>query len=183
MKFFSWKAATDRIKKMKRTDWLIVLLAGVLILIAAMPVKDSAAEQEEQPAGEEETTEETAAAAGDYRSGLESEMEELLSEMAGVGQVKVMLTLKNDGEKVLDKDISTDDDNYDSSTVVYQYANEEGPYITSTAFPEVEGVVVVAEGGDDAVVCTNILNAVMSLFSVEAHKITIVKMSVSEGVN
>jgi stage III sporulation protein AG len=66
--------------------------------------------------------------------------------MEGVGKVKVMITLKDDGERV-------------------------------------EGVLVVAEGGGNASVCADILSAVQSLFSLEAHKITIVKMSVSEGAN
>lgn len=186
MKSFSWKTILRKIKNLKRSDWLIVLLFGVLILIIAMPTKNSKQEQSKQLSDKEEkTAEETepVVTQEEYCKNLETELEELLSTMSGAGQVKVMITLKNDGEKVLDKNISTDEDSYVSSTVVYQYADEEGPYITSSILPEVEGVVVVAEGGDDAVVCTNILNAVMSLFPVEAHKITIVKMSVSEGAN
>ena len=37
--------------------------------------------------------------------------------------------------------------------------------------PEVEGVVVIADGGDNAVVAQNITEAVQALFGVEAHKI------------
>ena len=46
--------------------------------------------------------------------------------------------------------------------------------------PQVEGVLVVAEGGDNSLVKQNILQSVMSLFPLEAHKITIVKMSIQE---
>jgi stage III sporulation protein AG len=44
----------------------------------------------------------------------------------------------------------------------------------------VEGVVVVAEGGDSPGVEEQIREVVMSLFSVEAHKVIVVKMSGQE---
>ena len=83
----------------------------------------------------------------------------------------------------MDKDISQKEGSTDSNTVVYRYADEEGPYVVQSTYPQVEGVVIVAEGGDNAIVCTNISEAVKSLFPIEAHKITIVKMSVAEGSN
>ena len=42
-----------------------------------------------------------------------------------------------------------------------------------------EGVLVVAEGGDDPRVISDISDTVMALFRVEAHKIKVVKMSSS----
>ncbi len=41
--------------------------------------------------------------------------------------------------------------------------------------PRVEGVVVVAGGGDDAVVVKNITESVQALFGIDTHKIRIVK--------
>ena len=37
--------------------------------------------------------------------------------------------------------------------------------------PEVEGVIVIADGGDNAVVVQNITGAIQALYGVEAHKI------------
>ena len=47
--------------------------------------------------------------------------------------------------------------------------------IAAAAATEVEGVVVIADGGDNAVVAQNITEAVQALFGVEAHKIKIMK--------
>ena len=47
--------------------------------------------------------------------------------------------------------------------------------MTKELLPEVEGVIVIAEGGDNAVVARNITEAVQALFGVEAHKIKIMK--------
>ena len=41
--------------------------------------------------------------------------------------------------------------------------------------PRVEGIVVVAEGGNHSVVVKNITEAVSALFDVDVHKIKIVK--------
>ena len=76
-------------------------------------------------------------------------MEEMLSQVEGVGQVRVMLSLA-EGESV----------------------NLYGEEST----PKVEGVLIVAEGAGNSVAERNIQQAVMALFPVEAHKIKIMKM-------
>ncbi len=43
--------------------------------------------------------------------------------------------------------------------------------------PKVEGVLVVAEGGENAKTAKNISDAVLALFPVEVHKIKVVKMN------
>ena len=57
--------------------------------------------------------------------------------------------------------------------------SEKQPYVTKEVLPKVEGVLVVAEGGDDPRVISDISDTVMALFRVEAHKIKVVKMSSS----
>ena len=55
----------------------------------------------------------------------------------------------------------------------------EDPYYTtarlSDVVPEIEGMVIAADGGDDPVVVKNLTEAVQALFGVEAHKIKIMK--------
>jgi stage III sporulation protein AG len=176
LNFSSWRKIRNRIKNLKGTDWLIVLLVGVLLLVVALPTgsgTSSDATGYAQGTGGATssgttTNSSTTAKSGGTKSGgttnsggtanyggdaeaedqsIEAELADILSCMEGVGKVKVMITWKG----------------------------EEGS--------EVEGVFVVAEGAGNAAVCADILSAVQSLFSIEAHKITIAKMSVSEGAN
>ena len=111
--------------------------------------------------------------------------------MDGVGNVRVMITVKDKGEKVVAKDNTTSNssttsedglvsNDYSSeSTTVYD--GEDTPYETKELLPKVEGVVVVAEGAGNAAVETEIYETVMALFEVDAHKISVGKMRLQEG--
>ena len=41
--------------------------------------------------------------------------------------------------------------------------------------PKVEGIVVIAQGGENAVVVKNITEAIQALFDVDTHKIKVMK--------
>ena len=63
-----------------------------------------------------------------------------------------------------------------SETAVYANGNgEETPYVKQELSPRIEGVLVIAEGGDNAVVIENITEAVQALFGVDTHKIKVMK--------
>lgn len=85
---------------------------------------------------------------------LEGQLKKVLSAMEGVGEVEVMITTEN---------------------------LEGSLFRNESDSPEVCGVVVVAEGAGNATVNARISEAVKALFSVDAHKISIVKMRSQEG--
>ena len=85
---------------------------------------------------------------------VESDVLIILSDIDGVGAVRVMITLKDTGESVVEKDVSNSytsstgdkeeqDTTYESVTV---YDGEEEPYEAKEVLPKVEGVLVVAQG-------------------------------------
>ena len=176
-----------------KNTWLILGIFGVLLLVIAMPVekaqkKDSGMTQT-QPAAEDETAESGQERADDSIAELESRLEETLSLIDGAGQVRVMITMKDTGEKVVEKDITCRTDaasggsqntEQSQSSVYTRDGNTETPYISNEMTPQVEGVLVVAQGGGNSMVKQNILQSVMALFPLEAHNITIVKMSMQE---
>lgn len=74
-------------------------------------------------------------------------MEALLSHVEGVGKTEVILMTGN------------------SSGGFYQSGEEK-----------VTGVLIAAQGADNPVISQKIVQAVMALFQVEAHKIEVMKM-------
>ena len=117
--------------------------------------------------------------------------------MDGVGNVEVMITVSDRGEYVVEKDtnsvgtITTEEDSAGGSRTVSENTVEEAtiyvengeetyPYIQKEKMPTVEGVVVVAEGGGNSLVVSNISESVKALLPVEAHRIKVVKMCSKE---
>lgn len=84
---------------------------------------------------------------------LEVQLENVLSAMEGVGDVEVMITTER---------------------------TNQSAFGTSTTDEKVCGVVVVAEGAGNATVNARISEAVKALFSIDVHKISIVKMRSQE---
>lgn len=119
-------------RKLKKENFLIIILVGILLLVIAWPAGDAENERESSQSGildskggiiglsEEKTkslddgAQAAQLTAGDelasYKSSLERTLEELLSCMEGAGQVRVMITLKSSGEAVVEKDISSQED-------------------------------------------------------------------------
>lgn len=173
-----------------KNTWLVFGLLGVLLLVIAMPT-EQAGDKEPKTVQAQPPVENTAESGqeSDPTAALEKRLEETLSLIDGAGRVRVMITLKDTGEKVVEKDVArrTETDSGGSqntdqsqSSVYARDGSVETPYISNELTPQVEGVLVVAQGGGNSMVKQNILQSVMALFPLEAHKITIVKMSMQE---
>lgn len=200
-------------KDLKKSDWLVVGLVGILLLVIAMPIEERKTEEKAQESATEQTvnrktvdgtsqendlensgremTEDT------YTEYLEEKLEAVLGQMEGVGDVEVMITISDMGECVVEKDtnsvatVTTEEDSVGGSRTVSETTVEEAtiyvekgdetyPYIQKEKMPTVEGVVVVAQGGGNSVVVSNISEAVKALLPVEAHRIKVVKMCSKE---
>ncbi len=178
-----------------KNTWLILGLFGVLLLVVAMPAEGTSKSRlpaaTQQETGQEKATGE-AENVMDETEALERRLEETLSLIDGAGRVRVMITMKDTGEKVVEKDMSrrldansdgTEQTDLSESSVYEKDGNIESPYISNELTPQVEGVLVVAQGAGNSLVKQNILQGVLALFPLEAHKITIVKMSMQEDGN
>ncbi len=178
-------------KKLKRSDWLILVLAGILILIIALPTdtkeKKQAEEAKENISQENNTMEAS-------KDEIERKLEDILEKIDGAGDVKVMITYQDSGTQVVEKDKNTSENSLEESdrtggvrntkeqqlqeSTVYEEADAGNtPFVSKELLPKVEGILIVASGGDNQKVKQNISEAVLALFQVEAHRIKIVKMS------
>lgn len=196
--------------KLTKDNFLIVILLGILLLVIAWPVKQEKDESLSQ-SGQWDSDRVTLDLLKDrnsdsvmdeigvsdteqeYAVHLEKELESLLATMDGVGEVKVMITLEDKGETLVEKDHitrqegttevdsaggsrNTTDISREESTVFSGQGNLEAPFIRQIKYPKVSGVAVSAEGGGDAETARKITKAIQALFGIEPHKIIIVKM-------
>lgn len=190
----------EKWKNMKKSDWAVLGLVGILLLVIAMPMETKEETQDCADSSEASISQGEdgrSSTEDDYVSGMEARLEEVLGQMEGVGKVKVMITVSDAGERVVEKDrisensVTTETDSAGGScsvtetgdeeeTVYVKTGDETTPYVQKQKMPTVEGVVVVAEGGDKSRVAANISESVMALLPVEAHRIKVVKMCSKE---
>lgn len=159
-----------------------LILAGAIICLILLSLPKGEQKTKQEATESKETSKE------DSVEQLEQRLKDTLSNVEGVGSVKVMITLKSSKESVVNKDTpyteeqetSGDDQKKSVSrqeeTVLVDGENGSEPYVVKELEPEVEGVVVIAEGGSDAMVQENITEAVTALFGVPAHKVKVLKM-------
>jgi stage III sporulation protein AG len=178
---FAWRELLQ-----KKNALFFVGLAGVCliglsdILFAESASTEAAAAQE---------TAYTAVAASEYTAALEARLAQLLAAVDGAGKVQVMLTLEGTGETFFaldeqsDTTLQTKDDEqtqrqttYRSEHVLYDGGAGSTPLVEQQTEPEVRGVAVVCEGGDDIVVVKRITELVAVVLGLSSNRICVAKM-------
>ena len=194
---------SEHVKQMTpKEKWMMFLLTGLLLAVILFPTGDkenNVLNKSEKVSGQESVSAElgigvTGINSSQYEIYLSQKLEEILSEIDGAGKVQAWVTLAGSSEKVLvqEKDeeeslleeadsvggVRTEEKNNVDETVI---KNSNGdPYVVKTLQPEVEGVLVVAEGGGNSVVKKNISEAVEVLFGIDAHRIKVAKKKMEE---
>ena len=82
---------TDMLNKTKRDKIFIVILAGVLMMVIAMPTKSSSSKAVTSGSIYSDSS-------GDYDQTLGNELEEMIGNIVGVGTVKVLLKTSDERE-------------------------------------------------------------------------------------
>ncbi len=185
---------TQKEKMPKKNQLLILLLIGILLVVIVFPVSGpDTAKTESSDTGQSSVSSSDGENLSAYEKTLEKRVAESLEYVEGVGRTEVMITLKSSSEKIVEKDTqsssqkTTEEDSEGGSRVtedrssgktsVYEQGDNgtQSPYVSKELTPEIAGVVVIADGGDNPVVIENITEAIQALFGVEAHKIKIMK--------
>lgn len=188
---------------LKKDRLIIVLLAGILLVVIAIPTSTGEKEKTKSESTQSQgITAEQSLDQSAYTQYVESHLEEILSQVERVGNVKVMVTLKASSEKVVEKDTETSSetvkeedsqggvrstmtDSLAESTVYdgtgssgsSSMSDSQSPYVTKELSPVIQGIIVIADGGDDPVTVQNITEAVQALFDVDTHKIKVMKLN------
>ncbi|MCI8550165.1 MAG: stage III sporulation protein AG [Lachnospiraceae bacterium] len=184
-----WGFTIKKAQKLKTETWVLLLLAGILLLVIVLPTDKKEEPQTEETIPQKETVN-AERELEVYVRELEKRVEEFLTSIEGAGKTQVMLTVESGGETILQADTSleqksvsetdseggvgfTEEISQSSQTVLF--GGENAPYVTKELCPRVTGVLVAAEGGDNAVVKAEISAAMEALFDVPPHKIKVLK--------
>lgn len=165
----AWKDDKKRINLLLASG-----LAGMLLLCVSewLPGGQSASGAQ-QPAQQVQTE-------ADYEQQLETRLAALIRAMDGAGETVVMVTLDCGEETAYAADIQeekTSDDTRSSTTRQHTHVLAgTQPVVQSVQAPQVRGVAVLCQGGDDAGIQRRITELVSALTGVGASHITVNKM-------
>ncbi|MDF2543635.1 MAG: hypothetical protein K0S47_3353 [Herbinix sp.] len=178
-----------------------IFLAGIILIVLTFPdlftsnnnSKDSTSGNSENKQQNTSTT--TEVDTNQYVVQMEKKLETILKKVSGIGNVEVMLTLKSSKEYIPLKDnpytqesinetdgeggsrTNSEVGREESTVLVTTEDGKTMPYIIQELEPEVEGILVIAEGGGNVQVISDIVEAAEVLFDVPAHKVKVMEMS------
>lgn len=151
----------EKIKRNKKIQFALIACFLIIVLLIFFVGYDTQSKSQ------------TSDAISEYVLSLENRLSKSLSEVKGVGDVSVVITVESGMENVIAMKTTT------KETSTGQQIEEEpiivnGKTVTlKEKYPIITGVLVVAEGADSISVLTRIQQATMSLLDIKLEQIEI----------
>ena len=117
------------------------------------------------------------------------ELTEVLSQISGVGKVKVMISYEGGMKKVIAYDTTVSSDTMTADGRETEYVSENkspvtvnvsgtySPLVLQELKPEITGVIVVAEGANNLRVRLDLLSAVKTVLNISGEKVEVFTMN------
>ena len=158
--FRKWKGALGKYQAV-----LLVVAVGALLLLLPAGGGDGAARSQED---------EAAADMFDLEA-FEQRLETTLSQIQGVGKVRVVLTLDGGSRRILAQDVEREGDGGSSTAVVTVGGGSAGQEAVplQTMAPDFRGALVVCSGGGEPQIQLQIMQAVSALTGLSSNRISV----------
>ena len=164
----------------------ILGIAGILLIGLSSLLPEH---KEEAP---EAAVQETDAKA--YAAQLEERLQGILQQTEGVGKAQVMVTLENGYRRVYAKsekvnndileDVRAQDEKKtqekqvtEQTYVLVDGAGGKVPLVTAELEPEIKGVVVVCQGGNDPLVVRRVVETVRVALNISSSRISVARLA------
>lgn len=136
----------DKIKSGKALELIVIAIIVLIAIYNAFGKKNEKAE-----------------ISTDYCSAMEERLVSVLSKLDGAGDVRVMITFADEGEKILAYETV---EKADGSIVTTPILVNGNVVVLSEKSPEISGVLIVATGADSIVVRFNLIDAAASVLNI-----------------
>lgn len=174
---------------------IIIAICGVVLVILSIPSSKTKDKEKIEEVQTGTVLSEINISSSEYVTLLEKKLEQFLVNVDGIGKTKVMIILEDYGEKIVlsekpySKSGQEDTDSQGGKSIRNEYSQEEQvvyekdsqgnevPYVVKNKQPEIKGIAIIAQGGNNADMVIKITNMIEALFGVSAHKISVIGMS------
>ena len=171
----NYKAITEKIKVLISDKKISAVLVAIVLVFIILLINNTE-EKTKMPVNAETTTAVSVLSINDIQSEIEKQLEEMIKNVHGAGNVRVMVSLSSSGEYIYAENSKIENNGdkqlQDNEIVIYESDNgsDEG-LIVSVKSPEISGVAVVCDGGNSSVVRSEITELVTSLFGIGADRV------------
>lgn len=163
-----WLAGQQRLKTCFQKYKYVLLIVAVGVFLMALPQRE---EKENSPAPAIQTEAEEC---------VSEQLVQILSQIEGVGKVRVMVTEAVGEETVYQTDENRTEGEHDHSyrceTVTISRNGEEAGLVKTVTPPTYLGAIVVCQGGDSPSVKLAVAQAVSAVTGISTDRITVLKM-------
>lgn len=186
---------TDNKKKIENIVVLIIILIVTVIAINTIwnGDKKEAKKEEVETTTSKQLATTTKTSQTSSNDDVQSNLENILSNIDGVGKVKVLITYSQSSEVVAmynenSKNSTVEEKDSGGGTrtttqtdiskdIIYQEENGEKTPITQKVLsPKIEGAIITATGAENGTVKNNIVQAVEAVTGLPTHKIQVFEM-------
>ena len=165
MEWIAWKEKTTGFFRKYRYAGLVLAVGLLLMLLPTGTQKNKTVQETIEPS---------------RPVGTQESLTEILSQIKGVGRVRVMLTV-DAGEKTL---YQYDEDRKEGEsgsvrmeTVIITDGSRKESAVIQQILPETyRGALIVCDGADRAAVCLSVVEAVSKVTGLSSDKISVLKM-------
>ncbi len=195
-KFKEWLKSLHKENKKMISNILFIIGIGILFIVLGNTVFESIPESISMKQYEDTNRNEVLKKESkSFEEQMEERVEEIFSRMEGVGRVQVMITTSYGKERLVAEDMNSSYSNTQEedtqggkrefqsedvqSKIVMQNTGSGSaePVILKEKQPEVKGVLILAEGGEDPRIKQQLTTAAETLLGVPAHRVQVFKMN------
>lgn len=163
----SFKSLKEKIKEKtgltdKSLTYIIIAVSAVLLLIIINSfdtTQDGKAEKQSILPPAENT---------DYCAELTKQLESIVSEIEGAGRVRIMITVSGTSIKEYQTDTEKSSEQEKNKTVII---GSKEALVKEILNPEIEGVLVVCDGGGNIRVREKVINAVSTVLNISSNRV------------
>jgi stage III sporulation protein AG len=169
------KAIAEKIRELRDKPYFpkVLIAAGILLMVIILMADFGDNDADDAKASDVNADFLTADV---YISSTEEKLGEILSAIEGVGKTQVLVNVSSTEEYVFAEEYKQGSSVAESSIVTIDSGSDKTALVKKVNTPDVSGIVIVCEGGDDPKICEKIYKAVSTALNIPTSRIYVAEM-------
>lgn len=150
-----------------------ILISAGLIIMVMIVFADFSGDKDKKSISDTDADFQTS---DTYIEFTENRLSEVLMSIEGVGKAKVLVNVSSTEEYVYAEEFKQGSSSTENEIVIIDSGSSKEALIKKVKIPEISGIVIVCEGGDDPQVCEKVYKAVSTALKIPSSRIYVAEM-------